>query len=147
MFTMRTFSVTQGRAPQRSADASRSRPARCAAVSAQSQPACLSPQEAARTLVDIADRGTLATFTDDGWPLGTHAAYLLDKQGQPLLRTRVDAAATQHLLKQPRCSLYVQVRAGALRHCFPATSTVASRAHICSAHAHSPVFRSLRCLP
>ena len=73
--------------------------------------ACLSPQEAARTLVDLADRGTLATVAEDGWPLGTHAAYLLDTQGQPLLRMRVDAAATQHLMKQPRCSLYVQVSA------------------------------------
>jgi hypothetical protein len=72
--------------------------------------ACLSPQEAARTLMDLADRGTLATVSEDGWPLGTHAAYLLDGQGQPLLRMRVDAAATKHLMKQPRCSLYVQVR-------------------------------------
>ena len=86
-----------------------------AAATGAAHAACLSPQEAARTLVDLADRGTLATVAEDGWPLGTHAAYLLDSQGQPLLRMRVDAAATQHLMKQPRCSLYVQVRSEGAR--------------------------------
>ncbi len=81
------------------------RPVAAAAVSQR-----LSSEESARTLVDIADRGTLSSLTEDGWPLGTHAAYLLDKQGQPLLRMRADAAATQHLLKDARCSLFVAVR-------------------------------------
>jgi hypothetical protein len=47
--------------------------------------------------------------------MGTHAAYLLDKQGQPLLRLRADAVHTAHLLRDARCSLYVQARRGARR--------------------------------
>jgi putative heme iron utilization protein len=69
-----------------------------------------SSAEASRTLLDICDRGTLATTTEDAWPMGTHAAYLLDAQGQPLLRLRADALHTAHLLRDPRCSLYVQAR-------------------------------------
>ena len=50
--------------------------------------------------------------------MGTHAAYLLDKQGQPLLRLRADALHTAHLQRDSRCSLYVQVSAwGVLRAC------------------------------
>ena len=79
----------------------------CRAVAAAVRP---TSEECARTLVDIADRGTLSSLTEDGWPLGTHAAFLLDLQGQPLLRLRASAAATLHLIKDARCSLYVQVR-------------------------------------
>ena len=45
--------------------------------------------------------------------MGTHAAYLLDKEGQPLLRLRKDAAHTEHVLRDARCSLYVQARPAA----------------------------------
>ena len=68
------------------------------------------PEQCARTLVDIAERGTLSTTTEDGWPMGTHCAYLLDGVGQPLLRLRADALHTAHVGRDARCSLYVQVR-------------------------------------
>ena len=42
--------------------------------------------------------------------MGTHASYLLDKEGQPLLRLRKDAAHTAHVQRDARCSLYVQAR-------------------------------------
>ena len=42
--------------------------------------------------------------------MGTHAAYLLDKEGQPLLRLRKDAAHTGQVQRDARCSLYVQAR-------------------------------------
>jgi hypothetical protein len=79
-----------------------------AAAASQARP---SSEACARTLVDICDRGTVATTTEDGWPMGTHAAYLLDNEGQPLLRLRKDAAHTEHVLRDARCSLYVQARA------------------------------------
>jgi hypothetical protein len=89
-----------------------------AAAAAAAQPAVAarpSSEQCARTLVDISDRGTLSTTTEDAWPMGTHAAYLLDKQGQPLLRLRADAVHTAHLLRDARCSLYVQARRAARR--------------------------------
>lgn len=67
-------------------------------------------EECARTLVELGSVGTLASVGADGWPLGTHASYLLDATGQPLLRLRADAAAAEHLLRDARCSLYVQAR-------------------------------------
>ena len=99
-------------APRR-ASAARLLPCRAsaAAPAASSSQARPSSEACARTLVDICDRGTLATTTEDAWPMGTHAAYLLDKEGQPLLRLRKDAAHTMHVQRDARCSLYVQASA------------------------------------
>ena len=41
-------------------------------------------------------------------PLGTYTSYVLDQQGQPILRLRADAVHTANLARDPRCSLFVQ---------------------------------------
>lgn len=64
--------------------------------------------ETARTIVDIVAHGALATVGVDGVPLGTYASYILDSEGQPILRLRADAVHTSNLLREPRCSLFVQ---------------------------------------
>lgn len=58
--------------------------------------------------MDLVTHGTLATVGDDGVPLGTYASYVLDSDGQPILRLRKDAVHTANLLRNPRCSLFVQ---------------------------------------
>jgi hypothetical protein len=101
---VRTATVAQVRKRLLPCRASAAAPA---ATSSQARP----PSEVcARTLVDICERGTLSTTTEDSWPMGTHASYLLDKEGQPLLRLRKDAAHTAHVQRDARCSLYVQAR-------------------------------------
>ena len=62
----------------------------------------------ARTICDITRQGTLSTVGEDGVPLGTYVTYVLDSDGQPLLRLRADAVHTANLLREPRCSLFVQ---------------------------------------
>ena len=106
---MKTASPVARSAAGRSLGASSLRPPRaCAArASASSRPPA---EESARSLVDIADCGTLSSLTADGWPLGTHASYLLDADGQPLLRLRAASYAALQLKKDSRCSLYVQAR-------------------------------------
>lgn len=52
--------------------------------------------------------GTLATMNEDGVPLGTYTSYVLDQTGHPLLRLRTDATHKGNLLREPRCSLFVQ---------------------------------------
>ena len=64
--------------------------------------------ETARTIVDIVAHGALSTVGADGVPLGTYASYVLDGEGQPILRLRADAVHTGNLLARPRCSLFVQ---------------------------------------
>ena len=71
-------------------------------------PAKPSSAETARTVVDIVSHGTLCTLSDDGAPLGTYASYVLDERGQPILRLRAEAVHTGNLLRNPRCSLFVQ---------------------------------------
>ena len=62
----------------------------------------------ARTIVSLATHGTLATVGEDSVPLGTYASYVLDGDGQPILRLRKDAVHTANLLRHPCCSLFVQ---------------------------------------
>ena len=64
--------------------------------------------ETARTIVDIVAHGALSTVGADGVPLGTYASYVLDSEGQPVLRLRADAVHTANLLARPGCSLFVQ---------------------------------------
>jgi putative heme iron utilization protein len=62
----------------------------------------------AKTIVDLAAYGTLSTLSSDQLPLGTYVTYVLDQVGQPILRLRKDAIHTKNLMKNPRCSLFVQ---------------------------------------
>ena len=91
----------------------RRQPFSCAAVAEAAAPAAQSPAkpssaETARTVVDIVSHGTLCTLSEDGAPLGTYASYVLDERGQPILRLRAEAVHTGNLLRNPRCSLFVQ---------------------------------------
>ena len=64
--------------------------------------------EVARTIVDLMTHGTLSTAGEDQIPLGTYASYVLDSQGQPILRLRKEAVHTTNLLRNPQCSLFIQ---------------------------------------
>ena len=66
------------------------------------------PTENARTIVDLVTHGTLATVGEDSVPLGTYASYVLDADGQPILRLREQAVHTANILRNPRCSLFIQ---------------------------------------
>lgn len=63
--------------------------------------------ETARTVVDISSHGTLCTLSDDGTPLGTYVTYVLDGNGQPVLKLREEAVHTANLRRSSRCSLFV----------------------------------------
>eukprot|EP00898_Chlorokybus_atmophyticus_P006926 jgi/Chlat1/7234/Chrsp58S06889 len=76
-------------------------------AAAENGPQRPAPAEYARTLVESCSVGTLSTLSN-GWPLGTFVGYGLDSAGQPLLRLREAAVKTQNILKDNRCSLYVQ---------------------------------------
>mmetsp|Transcript_22840 Transcript_22840/g.74393 ORF Transcript_22840/g.74393 Transcript_22840/m.74393 type:complete len:313 (-) Transcript_22840:74-1012(-) len=76
-----------------------------AEAEAQTRP---SSSEAAKTLLFMTSHGTLATVCEDGVPLGTHASYVLDERGCPLMRLRADALHTGNVERSPRCSLFVQ---------------------------------------
>lgn len=67
-----------------------------------------SSAETARTIVDLVAHGTLCTSNDDGLPLGTYVTYVLDSEGQPILRLRADAVHTRNLQRESKCSLFVQ---------------------------------------
>ena len=64
--------------------------------------------ECAKTLVAIANTGTISTTCEDGIPLGTFASYVVSKEGDVILRMRADAMHTANVTRDPRCSLYVQ---------------------------------------
>lgn len=64
--------------------------------------------ECAKTLVDSTNQGTICTVCEDGWPLGTHASYVIDEEGLPIVRLREGAVHTDNVRREPRCSLYVQ---------------------------------------
>lgn len=64
--------------------------------------------ETARTIVDLVAHGTLCTLGEDGIPLGTYVSYVLDQEGQPILRLRADAVHTANLGRDGQCSLFVQ---------------------------------------
>ncbi|KAK9835391.1 hypothetical protein WJX81_006878 [Elliptochloris bilobata] len=98
------FAKRLRRAPQQCV---RRDPGEAPAPAAQSQ-AKPSSAETARTVVDIVSHGTLSTLSEDGSPLGTYASYVLDERGQPILRLRAEAVHTGNLLRNPRCSLFVQ---------------------------------------
>ena len=69
-------------------------PRAVAEVSADAQalgkPRGRSSAECAKTLVAIADTGTLATTGEDGVALGTFASYVVTKSGEVVLRMRAD---------------------------------------------------------
>jgi hypothetical protein len=67
-----------------------------------------SAAETARTVVDLVAHGTLCTIGEDGIPLGTYVSYVLDSEGQPILRLRADAVHTANLQRDTQCSLFVQ---------------------------------------
>jgi putative heme iron utilization protein len=69
--------------------------------------------EMAKSIVHLANSGTLATVMEDGWPLATQMKYVLDAQGRPVLKLRVDAIHTNNLQREARCSLYVRSSSGA----------------------------------
>eukprot|EP00887_Chlorella_sp_A99_P007645 scaffold20.g7645.t1 len=75
---------------------------------AADRPSPPSSAETARTVVDLVAHGTLCTTGEDGIPLGTYASYVLDGDGQPVLRLRADAVHTANLRRSPACSLFVQ---------------------------------------
>lgn len=58
--------------------------------------------------MDIVSHGTLATLNEDGTPLGTYISYVLGEGGEPLLRLRHESVHKANLLREPRCSLFVQ---------------------------------------
>lgn len=58
--------------------------------------------------MELVSHGTLATVGEDSVPLGTYASYVLDAEGQPILRLREQAVHTANILRNPRCSLFVQ---------------------------------------
>ena len=84
------------------------RPATLVAQAENAVESVPSSAETARTIVDIVAHGALSTVGEDGVPLGTYASYILDGEGQPVLRLRADAVHTNNLLREPRCSLFVQ---------------------------------------
>lgn len=81
----------------------------CAAVKGEVSSEVPLSGETARTIVDLAAHGTLSTLSvDSSLPLGTYVTYVLDQVGQPILRLRKDAVHTANLMKNNRCSLFVQ---------------------------------------
>ncbi|XP_073002935.1 glutamyl-tRNA reductase-binding protein, chloroplastic [Typha latifolia] len=45
----------------------------------------LSPAEISRTIMELSSTGTLSTLTQDGWPLGVGARFVVDDEGTPVL--------------------------------------------------------------
>jgi hypothetical protein len=78
----------------------------------QQQPRMLlrpTPAEGARTVVEVCAEGTLSTLSEEGWPMGTEVRFAVDTEGNPVLRLQGEALHTQHVHKDSRCSLHVQV--------------------------------------
>jgi hypothetical protein len=75
----------------------------------QINPATPTLAEQARTLVEISDEGTLGTVGEDGWPIGTHARFALQEDGNPVLLLHPKAVHTAHVEADARCTLHVQV--------------------------------------
>ena len=78
----------------------------------EQQPRMLSrptPAEGARTVVEVCAEGTLSTLSEEGWPMGTEVRFAVDTEGNPVLRLQGEALHTQHVHKDSRCSLHVQV--------------------------------------
>lgn len=67
------------------------------------------PAEAARTVMETCKEGTLSTLSEDGWPLGTEVKFVVDMEGNPVLRLQPGALHTQHIFQDSRCSLHVQL--------------------------------------
>ncbi|BBM97134.1 heme oxygenase (biliverdin-IX-beta and delta-forming) [Marchantia polymorpha subsp. ruderalis] len=69
-----------------------------------------SPAEAARTIVDISNEGTLSTLTEtESWPTATAVRFALDAQGNPVFRFSSSALHTRNLALDNRASLHVQL--------------------------------------
>mmetsp|Transcript_26314 Transcript_26314/g.36358 ORF Transcript_26314/g.36358 Transcript_26314/m.36358 type:complete len:361 (+) Transcript_26314:106-1188(+) len=65
--------------------------------------------EVVQSAVAIADSGTLATVTADGWPVGTCMRYVIDPKGNPVMKLRSSALHTRNLQRDSRCSLHVRL--------------------------------------
>lgn len=66
--------------------------------------------EFARTVMALADDGSLCTiYKEQGIPLGTHVAFVLDAIGRPILALPQHSLALEDLKANSRCSLHVQV--------------------------------------
>ena len=85
-----------------------SRPDAAAEASTSGPSGIPSSSETARSILELVSHGTLSTLGADGVPLGTYASFVLDAQGQPILRLRADAVHAANLRANPRCSLFVQ---------------------------------------
>jgi len=79
-----------------------------AAIEAATNALRPSSADCAKTLVHLANTGTISTTCDDGVALGTFASYVVDEDGGVVLRMRADAMHTKNIASDPRCSLYVQ---------------------------------------
>jgi putative heme iron utilization protein len=66
----------------------------------------MSPAEVARTITSLVHHGTLSTVDNEGCPLGTYITFVLDESGSPLLRLRSDAAHTENLRNNKRCTIF-----------------------------------------
>ena len=66
----------------------------------------MQPAEVARTITSLVTHGTLSTVDERGTPLGTYVTFVLDDAGCPLIRLRADAAHTQNLQKNGRCTIF-----------------------------------------
>ena len=73
-------------------------------ISARQRP---TSAETARTLLQKQNHATLGTICEDGWPLTTYAGYVLDGDGQPVLRMRRDAVHFANVKKDSRVSILV----------------------------------------
>lgn len=71
-------------------------------------PACPTPAETARTIVDIVNEAALCSLSPDGTPLGAPVVYSLDSDGQPVIQVAGGSPAGANLARDARVSLLVQ---------------------------------------
>ena len=66
-----------------------------------------SARESARSLINSARFGTIATLDENGYPFASLITFALDRKQTPFLYVSRLSAHTKHLLANPRCSLLV----------------------------------------
>lgn len=47
-----------------------------------------------RNIMEISPAGTLATVTEDGWPLGTYMPFVLNSNADPILKVHIGPPTT-----------------------------------------------------
>ncbi len=81
------------------------------AIAAPSHPAhpatTRTPAEEARTLVDSARAGCLASLSDDGMPWASVITYGATQAGEPVLVLSTMAEHGRNLAREPRCSIVI----------------------------------------